>query len=98
MATTSKIRPLVANRRLDVSLRLRAPGQLRLQATITAAGKRLRAGSATVLRPFTEGAIASIPLSKAAVGLLRDVKRARLVVTAGAPGKARTTYRTTLTR
>ena len=97
MLTTTKIKPLVLNRRLDISLRLRAPGHLHLEATITAAGRTLRAGAANALRPFTEGAIASIPLSKSAVTLLRRAKSAKLVVTAGAPGGARTTYRTTLT-
>ena len=98
MATATKIRPLVANRRLDVSLRLRAPGRLHLEATVTASGHTVRAGTADVLRPFTEGAIASIPLTKTTVKLLRGAKTAKLVVTAGAPGRAHTTYRATLTR
>jgi uncharacterized delta-60 repeat protein len=98
MATTTKIKPLIVNRRLDVSLRLRAPGRLHLEIRVTASGRTLRGGTADVLRPFTEGAIASIPLSKAAVRLLRSAKSALIVVTAGAPARARTTYRTTLTR
>ena len=98
MATATQIAPLLANRRLDVSLRLRAPGKLHLEAVITARGKTVKAGVADVLRPFTEGAIASIPVGRAALTLLRGVKTAKLVVTAGAPGRPHTTYRTTLTK
>lgn len=98
MATATQIAPLLTNRRLDVSLRLRAPGKLHLEAVITARGRTVKAGVADVLRPFTEGAIASVPLGKAALTLLRGARTAKLVVTAGAPGKPSATYRATLTR
>lgn len=92
MATATKLAPLVRAKRLDVSLRLRAPGRVRLTATFDAGGRTVTAGSVTVLRPYTEGAIASIPLSKEAVALLRDADAARLTLTAGAPGGAPATY------
>jgi hypothetical protein len=52
----------------------------------------------TVFRPYTEGAVASIPLTKTALAALRGAKTAKLVLSAGAPGKARTAYTATLTR
>ncbi|MDX6665333.1 MAG: hypothetical protein QOG68_1539, partial [Solirubrobacteraceae bacterium] len=96
MATALKLKPVVRTQRIDVSLRLRAPGTLALTATITVGHQTLAAGHATVLRPYIEGAIASIPISKAAAKLLGTAKSAKLTVTAGRPGGAKTTYRAVL--
>ncbi|MCW2989765.1 MAG: hypothetical protein JWM73_359 [Solirubrobacterales bacterium] len=98
MATAVQIGPMVKARKIDVSLRLRAPGKLRVDAVVRIGGKSIPAGTVTVFRPYTEGAVASIPLTKPALAALRGAKTAKLILSAGAPGKARTAYTATLTR
>ena len=98
MATGSTIGPLVKQRRLDVSLRLRAPARLRLTVRIRARGRTLTAGRVTVFRPYVEGALATVRLSKAAVKLLRGAKTAKLTVVGGRPRGATTVYTARLTR
>ena len=97
MATGTSIGPLRTLRKLGVSLRLRAPGRVRVDATITVGGRTVAVGHVTVLRPFIEGAVATIPVAPAAVKLLRGARRARLTVTAGAPGGPPRPYVVTLT-
>lgn len=98
MATALKIGPLVRTRKLDVSLRLRAPGRLLLTAVIKAGGKAVQAGKISVFRPYTEGAVATIRLSEVAAKLLRANKTAKLTITGGKPGGSKTTYTATLVR
>jgi uncharacterized delta-60 repeat protein len=97
MATSPRLGPLRNARKLGVSLRLRAPGRLRLTATVTVAGRTLPVGHVTVFRPFIEGAVATISVSAATARRLRGVRRARLTVLGGAPGGAQRRYTTTLT-
>lgn len=84
--------------RIDLSLRLRAPGPLRLDAVVVVGGRRIPAGRTTTFSPVLEGAVASVPLTSAAREALADARSARLVLSAGAPGGARTTHRATLSR
>lgn len=98
MASALKIAPLVQTGKLDVSLRLRAPGKLRLDAVLRVGDRSVNAGTVAAFRPYTEGAVATIPLTKPAVALLRGAKTAQLTVTGGAPGRAKTTYSATLAR
>jgi uncharacterized delta-60 repeat protein len=97
MATGTSIAPLRTLRKLGVSLRLRAPGRVRVDATITVGGRTAAVGHVTVLRPFIEGGVATIPVAPAAVKLLRGARQARLTLTAGAPGGAPRSYVATLT-
>ncbi|MCW2966833.1 MAG: hypothetical protein JWM71_605 [Solirubrobacteraceae bacterium] len=97
MATGTKLGPVRKTRKLGVSLRLRAPGRVRLTATIAAKGRVLTVGQVTVFRPFIEGAVATIPVSATALKLLRGAKSARLTVIAGAPGGATRRYAVSLT-
>jgi hypothetical protein len=98
LAVAGKLGPLVRTRKLDVSLRLRAPGRLRIRAVASVGGRSVAVGQVTVLRPFIEGAVATIGVSAAATRLLRGAKSARLKITAGAPGAAATTSTITLRR
>ncbi|MFL5844770.1 MAG: delta-60 repeat domain-containing protein [Solirubrobacteraceae bacterium] len=98
MATATQLGPLVKAGRIDVSLRLRAPGRVRLDAVVKVGGTRIPAGTVTVFRPYTEGAVASIPLTKKALAALRTAKTATLTLGAGAPGGKQTAYTATLTR
>jgi uncharacterized delta-60 repeat protein len=98
MATALKIGPVVRTRKLDVSLRLRAPGNVKLDAVLEVGGRRIPAGTVTVFRPYTEGAVATIPLTTKAVAALRDASTAKLTIAGGAPGKSTKAYEATLTR
>lgn len=98
MATALKIGPIVRTRKLDVSLRLRAPGDVRLDAVVEIAGRRIPAGTVTVFRPYTEGAVATIPLTTKAVAALRDASSAKLTIAGGAPGRSTKAYEATLSR
>lgn len=98
MATATRIGPLVKSGRIDVSLRLRAPGTVRLDAVVRAGGRDIPAGTATVFRPYTEGAVASIRLTRRALTALRATDAARLTLSGGAPGGARTAHRVALVR
>lgn len=97
MATATALGPMVKAGRIDVSLRLRAPGKLQLDAVVRIDGRNVPAGTVTVLRPYTEGAVASIPLTKAALAGLRKATTAKLTISGGAPGRAKTAYTATLT-
>lgn len=98
MATSTKIGPLVKSGRVDVSLRLRAPGKVQLDAVVKVGATSVPAGTVTVFRPYTEGAVASIKLTSAALQTLATAKTAKLTIGAGAPGRAKTGYTATLTR
>lgn len=98
MATGTAIVPVAEAGTIEVSLRLRAPGRVRLGAVLEVGGRRILAGKVVVLRPYTEGAVARIPLTRAAAAALRDADRATLRVTAGAPGGAPRRHEAELTR
>jgi uncharacterized delta-60 repeat protein len=84
--------------RIDLSLRLRAPGPLRLDAVVVVGGRRIPAGRTTTFSPVLEGAVAAVPLTTAAREALAGARSARLILTGGVPGGSRTTHRVTLTR
>jgi uncharacterized delta-60 repeat protein len=98
MATATKLGPLVKAGKIDVSVRLRAPGRLKLDAVVRIGNKDIPAGTITVFRPYTEGAVASIPLTRSAKAALARAQTAKLTLSGGAPGKATTPYTATLTR
>ena len=97
MATGTKLAALRTSRRLGVSLRLRAPGHVRLSASVAAGGRTIALGHVTVFRPFIEGAVATIPISAGTARRLRGIKHATLTVLAGAPGAAQRRYTVALT-
>lgn len=96
MATSTDLATFAS--RIDVSLRLRAPGPLRLDAVVVVGGRRIPAGRTTTFSPLLEGAVAAVPLTTAAREALAEARTARLIVSAGAPGGARTTHRVDLKR
>ena len=98
MATATDIAAPARSGKLDVSLRLRAPGKLRLDAVIRVGTRNIPAGTVTVYRPYVEGAVASIPLTSKAVAALGKADTAKLTIAGGAPGKATKAYETTLVR
>jgi uncharacterized delta-60 repeat protein len=98
MATSTTIGPLVKAGRIDVSLRLRSPGKVQLDAVVKVGAKSIPAGTVTVFRPYTEGAVASVKLTQKAMAALAKAQTAKLTIGAGAPGGAKTAYAATLTR
>jgi len=98
LATGPHLGPLVRARRLEVSLRLRAPGPLRIGATARVAGRTITLGHVSLVARYIEGAVATVRLSPAASRRLAKLRSVRVTLTAGAPGGVRTTYTRTLRR
>lgn len=98
LATGPHLGPLVHARRLGVSLRLRAPGPLRIGATARVGGATITLGHASLVARYIEGAVATIRVSPAAARRLARLRSVRVTLTARAPGGAPTTFTRILTR
>jgi uncharacterized delta-60 repeat protein len=98
LATGPHLGPLVRARRLEVSLRLRAPGPLRISATAQVAGATITLGHVALVARYIEGAVATVRLSPAAARRLAKLRSVRVTLTAGAPGGPMTSYTRLLRR